>query len=221
MSMRWIVGMGALCALSLAVASQGIAAGLSDQEKQEGFVSLFNGKDLEGWQGSTKGYEAKDGLLVCIKGKGGNLLTTKEYKDFIFRFEFNLEPGANNGVGIRAPAQGDAAYAGMEIQILDDSHKMYKGWLKDYQVHGSVYGCVPAKRGFLKPAGQWNSEEIRCQGPHITVTLNGHVIVDANLDQVKPQDGHAHPGLKNEKGHIGFLGHGDQLSFRNIRIKPL
>jgi hypothetical protein len=216
MSLRWLVGICILFTAGLAMAD-----GLSDQEKQEGFVSLFNGKDLDGWVGSVNGYEAKDGVLVCVKGKGGNLLTKGEYKDFAFRFEFKLEPGANNGVGIRAPLEGNAAYSAMEIQILDDGHEKYKGWLKDYQVHGSVYGVVAAKRGFLKPTGEWNSEEIRCQGPHITVTLNGEVIVDANLDQAKPQDGQDHPGLKNEKGHIGFLGHGDQLEFRNLRVKEL
>jgi hypothetical protein len=221
MSVRWIVGVGVLCVAGLAVAADSEAAKLSEQEKQEGFISLFGGKDLDGWQGSTNGYSVQDGVLVCIQGKGGNLLTKREYKDFVFRFEFNLEPGANSGAGIRVPSEGSPSYNGMEIQILDDSHEKYKGWLKDYQVHGSLYGIVPAKRGFLKPAGQWNSEEIRCQGRQVTVTLNGHVIVEANLDEVKPLDGQQHPGLKNEMGHIGFLGHGDQLQFRNIRVKEL
>lgn len=197
------------------------AAELTKLEKQQGFVSLFNGKNLDGWIGATDGYAAKDGVLVCLKGKGGNLLTKDEYRDFVFRFEFNLEPAANNGVGIRTPLEGNLSYTGMEIQILDDSHEKYKDVLKDYQMHGSLYGVVPARRGFLKPAGQWNREEIRCQGRTLTVTLNDQVILQANLDEVKPVDGQEHPGLKNEKGHLGFLGHDDQLQFRNIRIKTL
>jgi hypothetical protein len=207
--------------------------GLCAEEAKEGFVDLLAGSKLyEVWQGATNGYtvvdDAKEGRkLVCKKTGGGNLLTKKELADFVFRFEFKLTPGANNGVGIRTPAQGNPAYVGMEIQILDDAHEKYKGWLKDYQVHGSIYGVVPAKRGLLKPAGQWNSEEICAKGRRVKITLNGTVIVDADLDEAvaknggKTMDGQDHPGLKREKGHIGFLGHGDELEFRNIRVKDL
>lgn len=199
------------------------ASGLSQEEASQGFVSLFDGKTLNGWQGAVKGYEIKDGVMHCPKKGGGNLYTAKEYSNFILRFEFKLTPGANNGVGIRTPMNVDAAYHGMEIQILDDSHEKYKGWLKDYQCHGSIYGVVAAKRGALKPAGQWNSEEILAQGRHIKVTLNGTVIVDADLDKVSDPtlDHRPHPGLKREKGYIGWLGHGDELEFRNVRIKEL
>lgn len=189
-------------------------------EAEEGFVSLFDGKTLKGWVGDTKGYIVEDGRLVCAPG--GKLMTDKDYPDFVFRFEFNVPPGGNNGVGIRAPVDGNAAYNGMEIQILDDTHEKYKGWLKDYQHHGSIYGVVPAKTGFRKPAGEWNSEEIMADGSHIKVTLNGHVIVDADLDKIKETaDGKEHPGLHNKTGRIGFLGHGDRVEFRNIRIKEI
>jgi hypothetical protein len=206
---------------------------LCPEEAKEGFVDLLACSKLDDlWQGATKGYipvdDAKEGRkLVCKKEGGGNLLTKKEYADFVFRFEFKLTPGANNGVGIRALAQGNAAYTGMEIQILDDGHEKYKGWLKDYQCHGSVYGVVAAKRGALKPTGQWNCQEICAKGRRVKITLNGTVIVDADLDEAvaknggKTLDGQDHPGLKREKGHIGFLGHGDELEFRNIRVKEL
>ncbi len=190
--------------------------------EEEGFVSLFNGKDLSGWTGDTKGYLAEDGMIVCKPG--GVLYTEKEYSDFIFRFEFKLTPGANNGIGIRWPGKGDAAYAGMEIQILDDTAEKYAK-LQPYQYHGSIYGIVPAKRGHLKPVGEWNVEEISAIGPRIKVTLNGVVIVDANLDEIKQTDNmhdlKKHPGLHNKSGHIGFLGHGSVVWFRNIRIKDL
>jgi HEAT repeat protein len=197
---------------------------LSEEEEAEGFVPLFNGSDLTGWVGDTKGYIVEDGKIVVDPERGsGNLYTASEYSDFVFRFEFKLTPGANNGLGIRAPLEGDAAYAGLEIQILDDTAPEYKD-LKPYQYHGSVYGVVPAKRGFLKPVGEWNEEEVVVRGRRVTIKLNGVTIVDADLDQAAtPQtlDGRDHPGLERERGHIGFLGHGSRLEFRRIRIKVL
>jgi hypothetical protein len=197
------------------------SAGLSQQEIDEGFTSLFDGKTLDGWQGSTNGYMAQDGLLICQPKGGGRLLTKKEYADFIFRFEFKLEPGGNNGIAIRAPMDGRLSRTGMEIQILDDTAPKHAK-LQPYQYHGSVYGLVPAKKGHQKPLGQWNSEEIFCDGSHVKVTLNGTVIVDADLSKIdKPMDGHEHPGRFRKKGFIGFIGHGTRVEFRNIRIKEL
>jgi hypothetical protein len=189
---------------------------------ESGFSPLFNGKDLSGWIGDTKGYLVEDGAIVCGP-QGRNLYTEKEYGDFAFRFEFKLTPGANNGIGIRTPPEGDAAYVGMEIQVLDNTAAQYKD-LKVYQFHGSVYGIAAAKREFLKPVGEWNVEEIVADGDHITVTLNGEVIVDVRLNEATKSgtlDGHDHPGLKNAKGHIAFCGHGDRVMYRNLRVKPL
>ena len=198
-------------------------ADLSASE-EKGFVSLFNGKNLDGWTlvgGKGPGYVVKDGVLVCPADGGGNLLTDGEYADFVFRFEFRLSPGGNNGVGIRTPLQGNAAYVGMEIQVLDDYAEKYAN-LRPTQYCGSIYDLFPAKRGALKPAGEWNVEEIRCDGRNVRVTLNGQVIIDANLDEVTdPEVLKKHPGVKNAKGHIGFLGHGTLVEFRNIRIKLL
>ncbi len=191
---------------------------------EKGFVTLFDGKTLNGWTlvgGHGSGYVVKDGVLVCPKEGGGNLFTQKEYSNFAFRFEFRTEPAGNNGVGIRAPLEGDAAYVGMEIQILDDAPE-YEGKLRSAQYHGSVYDVIPAKRGYLKKAGEWNQEEILAQGRRIKVTLNGTVILDADLDSVKdPEVLKKHPGLARKSGHIGFLGHGSLVEFRNIRVKEL
>jgi len=188
------------------------------------FISLFDGKTLHGWKlvgGHGPGYVVKGGVIVCPAEGGGNLFTEKEYANFVFRFEFKLTPGANNGIGIRAPYEGDAAYAGMEIQVLDNDAPEYAD-LHPAQYHGSVYDVFPAKRGFLKSTGQWNAEEITANGRHITVKLNGTVITDVNLDDAKdPAVLKKHPGLRRASGHIGFLGHGTLVEFRNVRVKPL
>ena len=197
---------------------------LSEEEVAEGYVPLFNGRDLNGWVGDTVGYVAEEGRIVLYPKRGsGNLYTEKEYSDFILRFEFKLTPGANNGLGIRAPLQGDAAYVGMELQILDNTAHIYKD-LKPYQYHGSIYGVVPAMRGYLRTVGEWNQQEVIANGTRITVKLNGVTIVDADIKEAIEKgtiDGRDHPGLKRTKGHIGFLGHGSHVEFRNIRIKEL
>jgi Domain of Unknown Function (DUF1080) len=195
------------------------------QPNEKGFVPLFDGKTLNGWKlvnPHGTGYLVKDNTIICPLDGGGNLFTEKEYANFALRFEFKTEPGGNNGVGIRAPFEGDAAYQGMEIQILDDGHEKYKGKIKSEQHHGSVYDVIPARTGYLKPAGEWNSEEIVANGSRIKVTLNGVIILDADLNTVQEAAVlKKHPGLKNKTGHIGFLGHGSLVEFRNIRIKQL
>jgi len=197
---------------------------LSDAEREEGFMPLFDGSDLAGWTGGAAGYAAENGRIVVHPERGGgNLYTEKEYADFVLRFEFKLTPAANNGIGIRAPLEGDAAYAGMEIQVLDDGSPVY--WtLQPYQYHGSVYGVVPARRGVLRPVGEWNTEEITADGRRVRVVVNGTTVVDADIDRAAAGgtvDHRDHPGLARERGHIGFLGHGSIVGFRNIRIKRL
>jgi HEAT repeat protein len=199
-------------------------AGMSAAEAGEGFRPLFNGRDLEGWTGNLDGYPAEDGKIVVHPERGGgNLYTEKEYTDFVLRFEFKLTPAANNGLGIRAPLEGDAAYVAMELQILEDGSPVYWG-LRPYQHHGSIYGVVPSRRGVLRPVGEWNAEEVTVEGRRISVIVNGATVVDADVDAASAggtMDGREHPGLKRESGHIGFLGHGSIVEFRNIRIKEL
>ena len=200
---------------------------VSEAEKSEGFVPMFNGFNLTGWIGNLQDYFAKDGMIICDPSNGGhgNLYTEKEYSDFVIRFEFQLTPAANNGLGIRAPLEGDAAYVGMELQILDNDAEVYKD-LHEYQYHGSVYGVIPAKRGYLKPVGEWNYQEVIAKGNRITITLNGTVILDGDIADASKNftstiDGNKHPGLSNKEGHIGFLGHGSWVAFKNLRIKEL
>jgi hypothetical protein len=194
-------------------------------EKKEGFVSLFDGLNLDQWSGNKTGYIVEDGVVVVNPedGSGGNLYTNNEYENFIFRFDFQLTPGANNGIGIHAPPAGDAAYKGMEIQILDNEAPIYKD-LQVYQYHGSVYGVIPAKRGYLLPTGQWNQEEIMINGSKIKVTLNGTVITEGDIKEASKNgtlDHKEHPGLNRTSGHIGFLGHGDVVRFKNMSVKKI
>lgn len=198
---------------------------LSDQEKKEGFEMLFDGTNLDKWTDSPAYQINEEGAIRSNPDAkfGKNIYTKEQYGDFVYRFEFKLTPGANNGVGVRTPIEGDAAYLGYEIQILDDEADVYKN-LKPYQYHGSVYGIIPAKRGALRPMGEWNEQEIRMQGSKIKVILNGQVIVDGDIKEATKNgtaDKKDHPGLKQTKGHIGFLGHGTEVFMRNIRVKKL
>jgi hypothetical protein len=178
---------------------------LTPVERAEGYVALFNGRNLDNWIGNKESYVAEDGMIIVkpAKGSGGNLYTEKEYSDFIFRFEFLLTPAANNGLGIRAPLTGDAAYVGMELQILDNTAPVYAN-LQPYQYHGSVYGVIPAKREYLKPLGEWNYEEVEIIGTRIKITLNDVVIVDGDIAGPRDNgtmDHNDHPGLKNKTGY--------------------
>ena len=198
---------------------------LNEQEIKEGFNLLFDGTHINQWTGNKTGYLIQEGALVVSpeNGSGGNLYTSEEYSDFIYRFDFQLTPGANNGIGVHAPLEGDAAYVGMEVQVLDNEHPKYAE-LQPYQYHGSVYGVMPAKRGYLKPTGEWNNEEIMVKGTTIKVTLNGYVIIEGDYALASKNgtiDHKSHPGLLNKTGHIGFLGHGDIVRYKNMRIKRI
>ena len=182
---------------------------------ETGFVPLHTNDDTSGWD---KGVHVKDGVV-----SGGGRYHKKQYSNFVLRFEFRLQPGANSGIGIRAARAGNAAYDGMEIQVLENTAEKYAK-LKPYQYHGSIYGVVAAKRGALKPIGEWNTEEITAKGNHIVVKVNDQVIVDADIAEASKDgtiDGKKHPGLLNQQGYLGILGHGGGVGFRNLRIKEL
>jgi len=189
----------------------------------EGFRPVFNGKNLDGWQGAVDAVEVRDGALVWLPKKGGTLYTTEEFSDFVVRLEFKLPPGGNNGLAIRYPGKGNAAYDAMcECQVLDDNYENVRGKIDPRQAHGSAYGMVPAARGYQRPIGQWNYQEVTVIGPTIKVELNGTVILDADLSKVTEFMGNkAHPGKDRLSGYFGFAGHSDPVAFRNISIKRL
>ena len=188
----------------------------------DGFEAVFNGKDFSGWSGPTDGYEINDGVLRCKPKSGGTIFTDKEYSDFSVRFQFKLPPGGNNGLAIRYPGSGDTAYVGMcELQVLDNTAEKYAG-LDERQYHGSAYGMAPAARGYLRSPGQWNSQQVTVVGSTIKVELNGNLILNTDLGEIKEYlGGKPHPGKVRTSGHFGFAGHNDPVEFRNVSIKDL
>ena len=236
MRFRTIICVIAVVILGVATACSPEQNRLSRAERAEGFELLFNGHDLSGWCGNVEGYYVEDGAICALDGFN-NLYTEREYDDFVLRFEFCFDvEGVNSGVGVRTPMGVDAAYYGMcEVQILDHDAPIYAG-LRDYQVHGSVYGIAPAERIVHKPLGQWSAQEIRVEGDRVSVRVDGRTIVDVDVRSAcggrnvgaadgsvgaGTYDGYDHPGLFNRSGHVGFLGHGVGVRFRNVRIREL
>jgi hypothetical protein len=197
----------------------GLAFPASAADKEVGWISLFNGKDLTGWKatGKMEVWGAEDGVLFVKGGGGGWLLTEKEFGNFELKLEFKTEKMGNSGVALRTPDKGDPAYAGMEIQIIDDAN--WKG-LQPWQLPGAIYDVQPPTKSAVKPFGQWNTMHIVCNGRKVAVTINGEKVVDANLDDY-PQKFEKHPGLKREKGHVGFQSYNVRCEFKNIFLKPL
>lgn len=198
------------------------SAKILSERAADGFVSVFNGTDLKGWAGAVDNYEVVGGAIRCREGKGGILHTSEEYANFAVRLEFNTPPSGNNGLAIRTDGKGDPAYDAMcELQVLDSEHANYAK-LDARQYHGSAYGMVAAERGFLRPAGQWNFQEVTVNGSSIRVELNGNVILNADLAKVTEyMGGRPHPGKDRKIGAFGFAGHGDAVSFRNVSIRRL
>ena len=189
-----------------------------------GFTTIFNGKDLSGWAGATENYEVVDGAIACKDKKGGTVYFDKKFSDFVARLEFKLTPGGNNGLAIRYPGSGDTAYVGMcELQVLDNTSEKYAK-LDERQYHGSAYGMAAAHRGYLRPLGEWNYQEVTVKGSTIRVELNGTVILDTDLSKIDPETfmgKKKHPGLELTEGFFGFAGHGSPIQFRNVAIKEL
>lgn len=184
--------------------------------------NLFNGSDLTGWQqigGKTGSWKTEDGILFTKGGGGGWLSTTAEYSNFLLELDFKLPPEGNSGVFLRAPHEGDPAYTGMEIQILDDYADKY-AHLKAWQYTGSIYGVKAPSETASRKNGEWQHMAVLCSGPRIAVTLNGERVVDASLVDHMDKE-RTHPGLKRRKGYIGLQNHNTRVEYKNIRITEL
>jgi len=177
---------------------------------------------LIGWQqigGGQDSWHFQDGLLYTEGENGGWLATLRQYNDFRLSLEFRVPPGGNSGVFIRAPLEGDPAYTGMEIQILDDYARQWRG-LNPFQYTGSIYGVQAPSERATKEAGQWQKMVITARGPQIGVAVNGQKVIDTDVTYY-PYKMDSHPGLARDGGYIGLQNHGSRVEFRNIRIQEL
>jgi hypothetical protein len=206
---------------ALAIFSMAPTAPSGEDRPPEGFSSLFNGKDLSGWKatGKMEVWGVENGVIYVSGGGGGWLMTVREYGDYELRLQFKMSKASNSGVAIRSPLEGDPAYQGMEIQLIDDEG--WPGKLETWQHTGSIYNVVPAKKLANKGIGEWNTMKIVAKGRKITIVNNGETLVDANLDDYAAEHGKKHPGILRDKGHIGFQSYNTRVEFRNIYIKPL
>jgi hypothetical protein len=200
-----------------------VIAAIVGQADSGVFRSLFDGKTLQGWHrfgGNAKTWGVEGDRLIGYGEGGGWLGTERDYADFVLHLEFKVAPGANSGVYLRAPADlSHISRTGLEIQILDDAHSRYRS-VKPWQLTGAVYHVSAPKPGHLKPAGAWNTMEIRAEGPHIIITLNDAVVVDDQLDR-HPELETEHTGLKRTGGRIGLQSHDGRVEFREIRIREI
>ncbi len=193
----------------------------------EGFTSIFNDHDLTGWAGAVDDYEVVGGILCCKPGKRAvTIYEPVERRDFVARVEFRLAPGAESGMEMRYPGQGNGAFTGMcEIQILDDTHPSCAN-LDARLFNGSAYGMAAAKRGHLRPLGEWNVQEVTVRGSTVKVELNGVVVLNADLAAIRDfDDGRSHPGKDRTSGYFGIQsGPGTNqgsVQYRKIEIRDL
>ena len=196
----------------------------------EGFTTLFNGKDLTGWQSATN-WTVENGA-IALKDRSDrrehndNYLWTKQpYGDFVLDLEFKVTQGTNSGIFLRTSDLKDPVYSGIEVQVTSAA----SGRPLTKNSIGGLYDLVAAKTNALKP-DDWNRYTITCQGSKILVKLNGTLVVDADLDRWtevgKNPDGTVNKfkrALKDfaRTGYIGLQDHGSPVWYRNIRVKSL
>ena len=198
-----------------------LPAALSGQTK-DGFVPLFNGKDLDGWEvreskpGDKDKWSFKNNILVAKPG-GGWIGTKKMYGDFVLKVEWRIFEGGNSGVFLRVPdvkSKESPSALGLEIQILDDNAPKYKG-LKPYQYCGGLYHFQGPSKKMFKGAGEWNSYEITCKKESIAVVFNGEKVIDADASKNDVL------AKRPRRGFIGLQNHNSGVEFRNVMIKSL
>lgn len=208
---------------------------LDAAEKSAGFKLIFDGKSLDGWRGYKKdaapaGWEVKDDAITLVKGGAGDLISKEQYANFELRFQFKIAPDGNSGVMWRvAETDGPPYLTGPEYQILDSHAKTgYPDERKKGNIAGAFYDLIPAKPELSKPAGEWNDGGIRLEGTKITLTLNGTVTAEIDMASdrwkellAKSKFAKWERFAKEPKGHLCFQDHGNQVSFRTIRVLPL
>jgi hypothetical protein len=186
---------------------------LSEQDRKDGFIALFDGKTLNGWFSRTPGvmsYAAKDGCLEWVRGGSGAIMTRDRYDNFVLRFDWKIKKDGNSGVWCHAPRDARASKIGFEFQIMGDSASPATNTST-----GSIYEVVAPKCVANKKEGEWNTTELILDGSHYKATLNGKVVQDIDFN--------SNEELKSrlKTGFICLTDHGNWVSYRNIRLKKL
>jgi hypothetical protein len=201
---------------------------LTGPEKAEGWISLFDGKTLNGWgtTGDWKGWKVDDGAILCTVQGGQYLYTREQFGNFILALDFKTDPKTNSGIFLRWGELSDPVQTGIEIQILDTYGKTPAG----KHDCGAIYDLVAPTRNACKPAGEWNHTVITCNRNIISVELNGEKVAEMDVDRWTTP-GMNPDGTKNKfknairdfprRGHIGLQDHGGRIWFRNIKLKRL
>ncbi|MCA9174661.1 MAG: DUF1080 domain-containing protein [Planctomycetales bacterium] len=203
----------ALCFAALSCPLSSTARGQEGAD-EEGFVPLFNGKDLTGWvKEGDAGFVVRDGMLVC-NGSGNWptwLRTAEEYENFILRLEFKGFYGAESGVFFHAPRHGLISRTGFEVQLGDNTGRPRR------HSPGAIFGAVaPLREAALSYRDEaFNQLEIEVNYPRLRVRLNGQLVQDLDMAE------HPQLRLRPRLGHIGLQDRGKPVHFRNLRIKPL
>ncbi len=177
------------------------------------FQSLFNGKDLSGWQmpGEVAGFDVEDGIMVAVPHNGSDIFTDEYFGNYILRFDYLLSEVGNSGVLIRCDPK-DPWRTGVEIQLLAP----WTPYRDDLHCTGSIYGHVAVSNRPDETTGIWHKMEIKCDRKIITVSVDGQVTTLANIDTV--------PGMQDKHlyGAIGFQSNhskeGEYAYFRNISV---
>lgn len=185
---------------------------LTEQERAEGFESLFNGSDLEGWKfvGTEESWSAQDGVMVCDGEGRGWIRPDRKYANFVLRLSYRISEWGNSGVFLRTSEEGRPAFQGMEIQLLDGHPE-----LPAVKENGAIYESIAPSSHPENPAGEWNDIELSCEGPVVRVEINGTEVVRCDTSM--------HPDLKDRltTGYIGLQNHRSPIDFRDIRIRVL
>jgi hypothetical protein len=227
--MRWatilIVAVAALGTLVLAADNQ-----LTQQEKSDGWVLLFDGHSPGGWMSGDKPLPQKNvqGGSINPKASGAYVSHYKEpFGNFILSCDFKVSPGCNSGIFFRVGDLKDPVQSGFEIQVYDNPRGKSKPGKND---SGSLYDALAPSVNAMKPTGEWNHIEITADKNLVKVVLNGQQVIDADLDRWtqphKNPDGSQNKFDKALKdfprtGYIGLQDHGHDVWYRNIKIKPL
>ena len=198
---------------------------ISNVKAEQPTINLFNGKNLDGWEGiggeASENWEVNNGILSCTGGLGAQWISTEEdYSNFELSMDFNLPENGNSGVFIRAPKKGTPYVDGIEIQLLDDGGEKWKN-LKPNQFTGAIYAALAPSRRATKKAGEWQTIRIKCIEDNCTVWVNEAKVIDTDLGKLAKTHGDKIPGLHREVGRIGMQNHGDRVFFRNIKLRKI